>query len=214
MSKAPSRSISRRELLREPKRKLIIVCEGIRTEKLYFEAIKKHLRLASVDIQVLHAGATNPGAIVKFVDNMRTELKRERAWGGDDRISAVYDGMEHYRNNPDDWHKALDLAKAKQINLAITNPSFEFWYLIHFQDQNGWIERDEALKLLKNKHIPGYDKAVCYYPDPLEDRTEAAIERANQLVLQAQRNGQELPHCLCAEGVAKLVEVLLGLRHN
>ena len=154
MNKSTPRSIGRGEFPRETKRKLIIVCEGRRTEKLYFEAIKQQLRLPSVEIKVRHAGATNPGAIVTFVDNLRADLKREHAWGRDDQAWAVFDGVEHYRNNQDDWHGANDVAKAKQINLAITNTAFEFWYLIHFQDQNRWIERDDTKRLLENRHIP------------------------------------------------------------
>ena len=76
-----------------------------------------------------------------------------------DSAWAVYDGVEHFNNNPADWHEAINLARARKINLAITNPSFEFYYLLHFQDQMGWLERDEAKRLLTNKWMKDMTKA-------------------------------------------------------
>ena len=206
------RPYKRREERIDAGARFVIVCEGIKTERNFFHAIRKELRLGTRQIDILHAGVTNPRGIVDAVIERRAGITDWRP--AIDTAWAVYDGVEHYRTDEADWHQALDIARPKSINLAISNPCFEFWYLIHFQDQFAWIERDAVEQLLRANHIANYDKAACYYPEPLALLTGDAIGRARQLAVSAQRNNQELPHCLCAEGVARLVEDLLKLRNN
>jgi hypothetical protein len=63
----------------------------------------------------------------------RQDAKSEKRWEHEDSAWAVFDGDEHITNTPANWHQAIQKAKSQKINLAITNPSIEFWYLIHFQ---------------------------------------------------------------------------------
>ncbi len=208
------RTPKRTNLHLEEKPKVVIVCEGTETEIGYFNAIRTHLRLSDFLIPVLHSGATNPRNIVAFAAAKRKEQIRLRIWDEKvrgDSVWAVYDGVEHYYHNKRDWDEALDLAKSNNVQLAITNPSFELWYLLHFQEQTGWIERDAAYIQLKEKHIKTYEKGNVLYPEPLKARTNVAIERARRLAKYAQENNLKLHECLCAEGVADLVTLLLSL---
>ena len=205
-------TVKRKQIRREEGGRVIIVCEGSKTEKYYFEAIRRSLRRTSIQTAVYHPHSTNPGLIVDFAIRKRQEQRKETTWNDKlDSVWAVYDGVEHFRHNPTDWHKALDLAKNHNIQLAISNPSFELWYLLHFQDQTKWLERDEAYIQLKEKHIRTYEKGDILYPDPLKERTAIAIERARKLAKYAQENDLKLHNYLCTEGVANLVELLLSL---
>ena len=71
------------------------------------------------------------------------------------------------------WESAINRAKSQKIKLAITNPCFELWYLIHFQDHFAQITRDRLWNLLE-KHIPDYEKSMCLYPKPLKPLTETS----------------------------------------
>ena len=202
----------RKDVRREEGGRVIIVCEGSKTEKYYFEAIRRSLRRTSIQIAVYHPHGTNAGLIVDFAIRKRQEQRKETTWNDKlDSVWAVYDGVEHFRHNPTDWHKALDLAKSNNIRLAITNPSFELWYLLHFQNQTKWLERDAAYIQLKEKYIKAYEKGDVLYPEPLKERTDIAIDRAHKLAKTARENGQLIHECLCAEGVADLVKLLLSL---
>src|SRR5262249_48969111 len=129
---------------------------------------------------------------------------------GEDWAWAVFDGEEHYANNQKNWYEALDLARRKDIRLAISNPCFELWYLLHFQDHNAFVSRDVICRLLE-RWIEGYHKAHILYPDPLAPLTSEATTRARNIAAYAQRNDLKLHDHLCAEGVADLVELLLSL---
>lgn len=67
------RGFERRPIQREIGRKVIIVCEGSKTETGYFHAIRKELRLQVVQVSILHPGATNPRRIVEAAIQKRQE---------------------------------------------------------------------------------------------------------------------------------------------
>ncbi|PZO35793.1 MAG: RloB domain-containing protein [Pseudanabaena frigida] len=192
-------------------KKILIACEGKQTEPKYFNAIRQDLRLTTVQVLILPHDGTDPLSVVNTVLEARKDKKREKTWFDDqDSAWAVFDGDEHIANNRPNWCQAIQIAKSQKINLAITNPSIEFWYLIHFQDHSAIIARDKARERLK-QHIPDYDKARCYYQKELKVRTKDAIKNANKLDELAKQN--KLPEYSnpCCSGISKLVEMLLKL---
>jgi hypothetical protein len=117
------RGFERQPARREVGRKIIIVCEGSKTEKGYFNAIRASLKLPTVQVAVYHPNATNPRGIVEYTRQKRHEQIDSSGWdeaGAGDCAWAVYDGVEHYQHNKRDWDEALDLAQRNGINLAIT----------------------------------------------------------------------------------------------
>ena len=188
--------------------KFLIACEGD-GEKAYLEAIRQALRLAGNQIIVLNEKGTDPLTIVKTVINYRQGLQKDGLWLADDTAWAALDGDEHRDNNRENWHQALDLAKANQIELALSNPSLELWYLLHFQDQDAYIHRDKAVAELE-KHIPRYKKPMVLFPDP-PDPIRIAIQRAARLARRNQEKALPFHNNPCS-GMGRLVERLLRLR--
>jgi hypothetical protein len=205
------RKLNRRPPSRDIVRKIVIACEGSKTEPGYFESIRKELRLRTLQIIVLrHQGRTDPRSIIERVVEARQEMKRKQAWTDGDSAWAVFDGDEHIEQSPENWKSAIVLATKQKIQLAITNPCFELWYLIHFQDYCAPITRDRVINLLE-KHILKYDKSMCLYPKPLKPLTEQAIQRAEQIAAQIQRNELDEHSNPCCSGLPKLIQSLLRL---
>jgi RloB-like protein len=203
------RSFNRKPFTRELGRRVLIACEGLVTERKYFEAIRRDLRLSRVEIFVVPHNGSDPYSVVLAAIDAKREQEREGIWPKGSSAWAVFDGDEHIENNLQNWNTALQQAAQKNINLAISNPSFEFWYLIHFQDYSANLTRVDALKFLKD-HIPDYTKAKVLYPEPLASRTQDAIQRAKKL----QNQSLEEHSNPCCHKVAELVEILLKLQKS
>lgn len=187
--------------------KTIIVCEGL-TEFNYFHAIRIHRRVPATLLNIINPGATDPESLVRLAIEERSKYKSDGSWTSDDQAWAAFDGDEHIENDPNNWHRALDLARRKNIGLAISNPSFELWYLLHYANQTANINRT-AVKHRLEQHIPGYDKAKTYYPVPLREVTNEAMQRAAELQANHQHNDLEResnPSC----GVHSLMVQLNG----
>ena len=191
-------------------RRIIIVCEGAKTEYGYFEDIRKSLRMEPNKIIVLKPQASDPLGVVREALEERTERQQNQQWVEEDLAWAVFDGDEHIANNRDNWREALRLAQEGDIRLAISNPSFEYWYLLHYQDQTSHLTRQRATRLL-NDHLPMYEKSHVLYQGELQPRTAEAVNRAKQVARLADANGRTSYSNPCTH-VWELVEIILSLQ--
>jgi len=48
------------------------------------------------------------------------------------------------RDEHPNFAQAIDLAEKHGINLAISNPCLELWFILHFEDQTSYLERYAA----------------------------------------------------------------------
>ena len=74
---------------REPYKRLLIVCEGSKTELLYFEGIKDRYRLRAANVRVTSKG-TAPTSVVKRASELQ---ERERKLGEeyDDALICIHE---------------------------------------------------------------------------------------------------------------------------
>lgn len=193
--------------------KIIVACEDSKSSRFYLKKIQQVHQLTSVDFIILDHRGTDPKTVVgQVAERIRSERKQE-AWVADkDEGWAIFDGDEHQQTEGEreNWNAATQQANALGIQLGITNPSVEFWYLLHFQQQGVPLSRQKALDALK-RHYPKYDKSLSMYED-LKDKTDIAVQRAQSLLLAAQQNGVDPHDNPCCAGFAKLVERLINLR--
>ncbi len=207
------KNINRKAGRRELANQIIISCEGKETEPKYFNGIRKHLRLPTLNIFVVSPDGTDPITVVDRAIEEIEERKAAKRWIKGDTAWAIFDGDEHRQTtaNEHKWNTALQRARANDIRLGISNPSIEFWFLIHFRDHTSHIDRHKAIDLLKI-HIPNYEKNIEMYPGVLENLTDAAIGRAEQIATLARKNKlPEFSNPSC-EGVSELVQLILKLK--
>jgi hypothetical protein len=113
----------------------------------------------------------------------------------------VFD-VEWPRNHPN-LCEALDLAEANGVRIAVSNPCFELWLILHFVAHGGWLDNDEARRLRRHhdhQQDKGLDGAV-YMPLRL-----AAAERARCLERRHASAGTVFPHDNPSTGMHLLIE--------
>jgi len=181
-----SDSLRRRKSFREPNARFLIVCEGEVTEPAYFHDVRCSER-GVIHLEIVPGGV--PKSVVERAVEMKKESEREARSHKDDNLRydhvwCVFDIDEH-RLVPE----AKQQAQANSISLAVSNPCFELWFLLHFQDQTAYIKCKKVQQLCR-KHMPRYVKTPdC---DALRPHQTDAIERATQLEnRQAKRDGTD-----------------------
>ena len=97
------------------------------------------------------------------------------------------------------------MARDNGIHLAISNPCFELWLLLHFSDNPGMQDRATMKKKLQ-KHVPEYDKHVDYaiYAAGYSQ----AVARASKMDKDAEEARE--PHRNPTTGVYELTELIRG----
>lgn len=100
-----------------------------------------------------------------------------------DEVWCVFDVDEHPGISD-----ARQKAAANGIKLVVSNPCFELWPLLHFQDQTAHIHRSKVQSLCR-KYMPGCEKKLpC---EELLSRYEDAYARATDLARLHTYNGTE-----------------------
>jgi len=121
----------------DPKKVIIISCEGSNTEPAYFKAIKEKLSeyisaLIKIEIVPKESGASEPKDIVCNLDDfLHTEYDYKYEY--DDELWVVWD-REKVDARKKNILKILPECREKNYNIAMTNPLFEFWLLLHIDD--------------------------------------------------------------------------------
>lgn len=195
-------SLKRKVAIRKPRKTLLIFCEGQRTEPEYLDALKREPSVrdvAAVDLRVEtgHGGSV-PQTLVSMAVRARIRALEEKS--EIDEFWCVFD-VEWPINHPG-LPEALEKARQNSINVAISNPCFDLWLALHFQDQSAWLDNTAARRLRKihdgeqGKNVDG----ATYMP-----RRSDAARRALALDKRHRRDGTKFPENNPSSGMHRLL---------
>ncbi|MCX4747826.1 RloB family protein [Kitasatospora sp. NBC_01287] len=159
---------SRKEVCRRVFRsRLLVFCASKKTEKQYLQELKSETKNMTVSIKVV----AEPG----------------------DPLSVVRAARKYWKANVDDFDACwvvtdvddFDLTAARQearqagIGLAVSDPCFEYWLLLHFRSHDSHLSSYKSVERLLAKHVPGYDKSDLDF-SPFKGGVADAVERARK----------------------------------
>jgi len=185
---------AQRALRRQPKQptypKIVIVCEGEKTEPNYFNGLRDELKLSNARVEITGKGASNPMGVVSFAEKRYKEDKD--AGFPFDRVFCVFD-----RNDHGDYDEALQKivkvrGKEDVFNAKVSVPSFEYYLLLHYEYTTSPCTSAQALTRLK-KHIGGYTKGKKDIFAITCDKLETAKSNARKSLTAARKSGSDNP---------------------
>lgn len=183
---------------------LVIVCEGQKTERIYFNRYKE--RNSGLCIKTPNSRVTDPINLVNIASSQIQKYGLDLDNG--DTVWCVFDADN---NTNDNIEKAKALAKNKNVKLCLSNPCFELWYLLHFCYFSTYIATNDLQSKLK-AHIANYDKTKDYF-DILLSKRDAAISHSKALKQIHYAKGIDLlsSHSNPSTQVFQLVEYTLKI---
>ncbi len=155
---------------RRYKRLFLVAAEG-GTEQQYLHKLKG----IAGDVHIKHARHPSKSAPYYILMSMK-KLIRDNGLKVDDQAWIIVD-RDHWPEEKFDELARWASANSK-YGLALSNPCFELWLLLHFEDVGGGMSCAKYTRRLK-KHIPGYDKNIDSV-NITEEMVEDAIVRAKQ----------------------------------
>ena len=175
---------------------ILIVTEGEKTEPNYFKAIKDRLKLGTA-VVIKHPEGTDPVTLTKEAIRLRDERQQKAKRSSDliefDEVWVVFDQEKPGDHRRALAKKALKLAAAEGIQLAASDPCFEFWLLLHGEfTTKGFKDCDAVVKALK-KHWPDYGKDQSPTPEFLTKLPKAVAHAAKVRKHHADTNGDGNP---------------------
>ena len=158
--------------------KILLVCEGKKTEWHYFEDFRSELNNL-VKLKVVGKGKN----VLKLVEKAIAERNRNTGENRYNQIWCVFDRDEG-NNTRADFIKAIKLAGQNGISVAYSNPKFELWYLLHFVFHNTPIRPDDYDGKLSGKLSKPYQKTAKGMYEKLLEKQGGAIKNAARLLNQ------------------------------
>ncbi len=192
--------------------RVLIVCEGEKTEVFYFKDFCEDLRLSTWNVRVEPGGrGSSPDRVVAYA----LELYENDARFGEDRYDHVYCVMD--RDEHATFDHALTMLQSRRgrgaaIQAITSFPCFEYWFLCHFEftrrpfsRSGGKSSCDEVIARLRGH--PGfedYEKGRRGVYALLKERMETAVANAGKACVQACSDGSANPSTAAHVLVAKL----------
>jgi hypothetical protein len=157
---ATASTLRRREAIRAPFKRILIVTEGSETERSYFEPFRDKLNMPTVVVKIDGKCDSAPISVVNYALAL---IRRENF----DYIYCVFD-----RDNHETYEAAKSkiLKESKKIHIKsiTTIPCVEFWFILHFyytrapiEASNGKSCGDNTVSALKLKEgFSDYNKKL------------------------------------------------------
>jgi hypothetical protein len=155
--------------VRSPRRTVLIVIGAKRTESDYLKGLRNAFGPATVTMRII----TKPGSPDQLIAHAR------EARGDYDDVWCVTD-VDSFEREGGKITAALALAEKLDINVAVSDPCFELWLLLHHESCTAFCPDREAVERRLRKHVPDYDKTALRFRD-FAAGLDDAIERARRL---------------------------------
>lgn len=182
---------------------IVIGCEGKnKIEEIYF----KNFNSRQCIIKFSTGNSTDPVGIVKdlirFIEN---DIGREK----DDKYYVVID-TDINQNKQSQIDKARELAIENGVEFITSIPTFEYWYILHFEYTTKMYNSSEEVQNDIKEKIKGYTKSMNIY-NLLKEKTDVAIKNAKEVEKYHLKEGKSLDNenSNPYTGVYKVVEELI-----
>lgn len=153
-----------------PYRKLFLIAtEGAKTEPIYFGIFNSPQATIHVKLLPARKHDSSPPQVLKRAK----EFVKEKGVGKKDEVWLV---MDRDQWTDEQLERVFIGCRASAFNLAVSNPQFEYWLLLHFEDGSGVSgSRDCTQRLMR--YLPNFDKGHLEI-QKLEPGIPDAIHRA------------------------------------
>jgi hypothetical protein len=132
-----AKDLRRRTAIRPERKTIVVFCEGEATEPDYINALKRlpEIRENTAIVIEIEPGSGVPLPLVDRAIKRARDTEVDECW-------CVFD-VEWPGNHPN-LPEAIRLAEAHGIGLAVSNPCFELWLALHYEDCGAFMSTGDA----------------------------------------------------------------------
>lgn len=189
----------KRKIATRPERKTVVIfCEGEASEPDYIGALKRLPAIranTSINIEIDPEQGV-PLTLVERAVSRSHDGEVDECW-------CVFD-VEWPKNHPNLRHAIL-LAGRHGIRVAISNPCFELWLILHFEDQTAFMSTGDAER--RSRSLDGRTGKRIDADRYMERRHQAA-RRAASLTKRHERNQTTFPDDNPSSSMNTLIEAI------
>jgi len=195
---APRRKFQRPLGERRYKKLFLIAAEGVKTEPIYFDLFSDETSIVRVRCLKGKHDSSPPQVLRRMTEHIEREgiNSSDEAWLVVDKDEWTAEQLAQLH----EWS-----LQRKNYGFALSNPKFEYWLLLHYEDGTGIMSPRDCTDRLK-RWIPDYDKGI--------DIRKIRLEQVAEAIRRAKRRDhppcEDWPRTLGQTTVYRLIESILG----
>jgi hypothetical protein len=178
-----AKDLRRRTAIRPERRTIVVFCEGEASEPDYINSLKRLPNIrgnTAINIEIAPECGV-PLTLVRLAIDRAAEDEVDECW-------CVFD-VEWPKHHPN-LKQAITLAADHGIRLAVSNPCFELWLLLHFEEQTAFMSTNDAER--RSRQLEGRaGKRID--ADSYMSLRRVAAGRAKKLAHRHEQNGTQFP---------------------
>ncbi len=189
---------------RKPRLRFLLSFEDAKSAPSYFHSLIKCERISPRSvINRCAALGTDPKSVVDAAVDAEKQLGSEefcRAEG--DQVWIVIDVDEH-----PGLSNTLERCRQKKYNVALSNPCFEYWLLLHFEESAPGVNNcSEMISRHLKHHIKKYTKGGFDFSEVVKSARKASARAGQQ---HRAKNSESPQNCCPSTTIYKLIDELL-----
>jgi hypothetical protein len=199
-----TQTLARGKPFRQIRKSFLIACEDSKSAPSYFKSFGNELRPHFIQVEIAPYQGSDPKNVVLAAKKVAEERDFSEVW-------CVFDveGTLH-PNRRSQIKQAIEQARQLRFKTAVSNPSFEYWILLHFHPTTELFQNGTAVIQALKKYYKSYDKGECCY-QVVREHTDTAIAHAKRLFRERCKAHADDPcECLPCTQVHILIETLLS----
>ncbi|MCD8552379.1 RloB family protein [Seleniivibrio sp.] len=158
---------------KDTRKRILIVCEGEKTEPNYFESFPQRGDLVKVYV---HGEGKNCLSLVEKADTLIKEYKAKN-----EPIDETWCVFDRDSFSADKFNGAIEKCRTKKYHAVYSNEAFEIWYLLHFEKHDTAYSRKRYEEMLSRRLGEPYKKNSKEMYTKLIDKQNTAIKNAKSL---------------------------------
>ncbi|UOD50413.1 RloB family protein [Orrella daihaiensis] len=184
--------------VRRYKKLFVIATEGTKTEPIYFRMFNDDALIVRINCLKGNVGSAPLKVLKRMTDHLQRENLRpsDQAWLVVDKDQWTEDQLGKLHQ----WS-----LKQRNYGFALSNPKFEYWLLLHFEEGIGVASSRDCTERLK-RWLPDYDKGLDTRKTG-RPQINAAIKRAK---IRDHQTCEDWPRSFGQTTVYRLVENILN----
>lgn len=167
-------SLKRRSGVLEVRNRILIVCEGEKSEPNYFD--KFPIKRGKLDLQIKGTGYNCVSLVEETISLAEKAILDKYPYN---QVWCVFDKDEF---SDDQFNRACTLAENNKIRVAYSNQAFELWYLLHFSYCDTRLSRAQYVEKLNKLLKHRYQKNSNTMYEELKDLQKDARRNAQKLL--------------------------------
>jgi len=207
------RETSRGKNKRTPYPIVIIVCEGAKTEPTYFENFKKRNKPLRIEIVKGAKGKSYQTLVDKAIETKEKKVSKIETectvWCVSDVDANTNTPYSQISKNSQ-LHEFAKEAEKYGFRIALSNPCFEVWFLLHFTYSTSYLKNYDAVMKNLIEYLPEYEKKTDIY-GKISDKQKIAINNTKKLKKFHKEQGRELEIDISFNPYTKVWELVESL---